>query len=1818
MDAMKAIQVALVGHGVASTRMVRAFRELSSVSGVRFQTTAVLEAAHRGSWLDREADQTLVLPEGVSAVDVEAVGKALSERSIGALNVSYDHSIPWRAWARLCEAQGWTFIGPSSQTLDRLLDPVELRRLAHEAGIATVPWSGCGVHGLEEAREHASRLGYPVLCRSSGSSLYGLGVAQNESELESAVRLAESVARRSGAPMIVERFLSGVRRLEVPVLSVPGQDRWALDVMDASLRRKDGSVMIEAPASALSSQNTERLRRCAEELARASGHQNLGTMVFLLQPKGGEITFLGYEPCCGGEHAAAEMLRGIDLTKAQIQAALGGEDFAPPPEPRGFAVVSHVKVHRDESGPLHVERFEPTAGAGIRADAAASTGDRLVSGTSVAELITWGAHRSEALNRMKRCLSETSLLIQNGESSVPVLTRILEESDPWLGPVDTDWLPLRLRAGGFRSRGRAAVALFEAAIEAYELEHDVQRQAFHASGKRGRPEAKPATPQTVELELDGHVYVFKVAALGVNRYAISTEQGTILTRIEHRREGEHRLIVGPSRHRVVTARSGFTHRIEVDGEPHRIHRDKSGLVRSTLPAVVSSLLVKEGDIVRTGDRIAVLEAMKTEMNLAAPFGGRVRRVMARANLQIAPGEPLVWIEPEARTQQHTSGAGPLDLSGWVTRSKTLTPLNLFERLMLGYDIDSGEVRDALRSYDVSSEPTAADMEHEIRILSIFLELVELGPMSDSVEDAPDGGLHLSRKEFLRSYLMDLSVEGEGLPSSYMPRIRAVLAPYGIDDLRVTPELLEALCRIHMAIQRRSEMEAAVVAILGRHAEHANIAAKTLDYRSLLDRLVVVTQAELPSVSETARSAQYRIFDGPLFERIRQEHMAQVDASVEVLTRGSSPEAMETIVGGPQSMSNQVLRGKYATDPVRRPILLEALTRRYYRSRNIQDLDVQVIDGEPVCRGTHGGAEGEGPQTILTWMGPRDRIPNIGHALRTRVGDSESVAIDLYVRRESDRFDPASLEQDIKQLDLPSQVHRVAAVIGPAPADPERRGTAPCMTLTRQEGILKLDARLMDFHPMVADRLEIDRLQNFELQRLDAPEDIHMFLGQGRAQPKDRRVFVYAEVRDLTPVRDDEGRVVAIPQLERVVAETLACLRRVRLGQGERERTDGNRLELFVWPVFNVNEDELLALATKLAPATVGLGLEEVRVVARFGSEGGTSTRKVLVLSNPSGLGVELDFQDPDRTPIPVLTPYQLKVLKLRIRGLMHPHELIRHLTPDASNAREDLPAGEFIEHDFDAQGDLVPVDRGPGENTSNIIVGLIRSFTSKYPEGMTRVAILGDPSRAMGSLAEPECRRIMSGLDLAERLGVPAEWYAVSAGAEISKDRGTENMDWIAAVLRRIITYTQDGHELNVVVCGINVGAQPYWNAEATMLMHTQGILVMCPGTAMVLTGKQALDYSGGVSAEDNLGIGGYERVMGPNGQAQYFAEDLIAAGKLLLHHYEHTYRAPGERYPRSRPTTDAKDRDVGTAPHGPTEGSHFETVGDVFSDATNPGRKRPFDIRKIMSAVVDSDSTPLERWRDMRDAETVVTWDAHIGGHPVALLGIESRPIRRLGFVPADGPSLWTPGTLFPQSSKKAARSINAASRNRPLVILANLTGFDGSPESLRMVQLEFGAEIGRAVVNFEGPIVFCVVSRFHGGAFVVFSNRLNDRMESVALEGTYASVIGGAPAAAVVFARELRTRVDNDPRVTELTEELRKATGAQKAWLTVRLQEVRGTVHSEQLGMLATEYDGIHNIERARDVRSVHRIIPASRLRPDIIEAIERGMSVDGRPTA
>jgi len=158
--------------------------------------------------------------------------------------------------------------------------------------------------------------------------------------------------------------------------------------------------------------------------------------------------------------------------------------------------------------------------------------------------------------------------------------------------------------------------------------------------------------------------------------------------------------------------------------------------------------------------------------------------------------------------------------------------------------------------------------------------------------------------------------------------------------------------------------------------------------------------------------------------------------------------------------------------------------------------------------------------------------------------------------------------------------------------------------------------------------------------------------------------------------------------------------------------------------------------------------------------------------------------------------------------------------------------------------------------------------------------------------------------------------------------------------------------------------------------------------------------------------------------------------------------------------------------------------------------------------------------------------------------------------------------------------------------------------------MQLEYGAEIGRAVVEFNGPIVFCVVARYHGGAYVVFSKALNENLVALAIEGSYASVIGGAPAAAVVFPREVDARTSDDGRVVAARAALDAAPQDQKPRLREQLARVSSSVKAEKQAELAREFDAIHSVARAKAVGSLDDVISASALRPRLIAAI-RGPS-------
>lgn len=1834
-------RIAIVNRGEAAVRLIHAVAELAEAIGDptdRPVTIALHTADEPQAMFVRLADEAVQIASddgGNPYLDYDAIVAGLKTARADAAWVGWGFVAEHADFADRCAQEGIAFIGPSGDVMRQLGDKIGAKRLAEANDVPVAPWSNGPVSDLAEVRTHAEVIGYPLMIKAAaGGGGRGIRMVEQEADLADAFERAAGEAERSfGDPTVfMERVVRGARHVEVQIVADTHGNAWALGVRDCSLQRRNQKVIEESTSSVLTDEQNQELGAAAVRLVKAAGYSNVGTVEFLYQPDEQSFSFLEVNTRLQVEHPVTELTTGLDLVKLQLQMAAGWELDGEPPVAFGHAVEARLNAEDPDRGftpaPGRIDLLRFPSGPGVRVDTGVAEGDVIPPDydSMIAKVIAWAPTRAEALGRLRRALGQTTVVIGAAATNKSFLLDILQRPEVADGTFDTRWLD-RLTADGMSPSADPEVALVAAAIDAWETEAANDRRALYASAGRGRPRADAPPERKLECRYRGETYALAVARVSPRQYIVTLD-GNAVHAIADRvgRVGMH-LWVGADRaaedghrYRITATVDGTDHIIEVDGVTHRVSRDDGGVLRAPSPALVVAVTVAVGDQVAKGAPLVVLESMKVETPVLAPFDAVVSEVAVSPNVQVDAAAPLVRLDPIAGAEPDVTPQGErVDFSGLAPakaadsnpRRELLDLLAAMRWQVLGFDPGTSGLRSStevaqaygdLRTAVVSDEEIVAA---ELAILNAFADIATLSRNRPSgAQSAVDAH---SPQEYFHRYLRSLDCEAEGLPESFRTRLTEALKHYGIGaDLDHTPELEQASAGLFIAQLRASDNRASVLALLAREAPAAGELSpdQHVEFRRTLDNIIEATQLRHPIVGNAARNYRYRSFDEPLIEAINNETVGEVRHQLDVLAddleHAERAEILDALAVSPQRLIRLIVDKDDDGAFRDRFSLVEVLTRRNYQIRELEEIRHGRFNERALLTTSYNRDDGR--RHVIAGLATAKEVGGVFKAMAAvaKKAPSEDItALDLYVQWGELAIGAdalgGTLLATLAPIELPPWVSRVS--VSGASVD----GAVHHFTFRPGPDGLLEDVAIRGLHPMVAQRLQIWRLQNFELSRLPSPEDTHLFSGTARSNARDRRLFAAAEIRRITPIRNDDGRLIGLPEFERVLASCLEGLRAAQATFPANATPVWNRVLLYVWPLVDLTMDEIAELSELLAPLTAGLELEDVRVQAKVRRSDGAIDEVLLKIADVAGAGVQVDLLPIPVTPLEPLDDYTRNVLSARRRGAPYPYELIPALTRDN---------GTFIEYDIAPDGGFEPVEREPGANTAGIVAGLVSTPTDRYPEGMRRVALLGDPTKSLGSISEAECRVILGAIDLAELIDAPIEWFAISAGAKVAMDSGTENMDWISRVLRRIIEVTQAGREINIVVTGINVGAQPYWNAEATMLAHTKGILVMTPESAMVLTGKQALDYSGGVSAEDNFGIGGYDRIMGPNGQAQYWAPDLAGACDVLFAHYDHCYVAPGERFPRVADTRDPRDRDAREALHD-VDGLDFDTVGDVWSDATNPGRKKPFDIRAVMHAVIDSDLEPLERWAAMRDAESVVALDAHLGGHPIALLGIESRPMPRFGLLPADGPDHWTAGTLFPLSSKKAARAISAASGSRPLVVLANLSGFDGSPESLRRLQLEYGAEIGRAVVNFDGPIVFCVISRYHGGAFVVFSGALNDNMQVLAVEGTHASVLGGAPAAAVVFAGEVRRRVADDARIVELRRRVRSAAPDERATLRGELAQLNDVVRSEKLGEVANEFDAVHSVERARDVGSVHAIIPAARIRPLLIEAVEAGMA-------
>ncbi len=1869
MSALREIRrLAIVNRGEAAMRCIRSVKSLRVLESSEIEVLVLYTDSDRDAPFVRHADIAVELRSTQGAVaaylDHELVLSTLRTWGVDAV---------WPGWGFLAEdpifverlsEEGVVFLGPSAQAMRALGDKITSKRLAEKAGVPVTPWSGAALQDEAEALEQAERIGFPVVLKAtSGGGGRGIRMLDSADDLPAAFRSAsaEALAAFGDGRLFCEKRVTGGRHVEVQIGADQHGNVIALGCRDCSVQRRHQKVIEEAPVPNLAPELRAELERAAAEMARSVSYVGVGTVEFLLS--GEDFYFLEVNPRLQVEHGITEEITGVDLVQIQLRIARGESIAGLRVEESGVAMEARVCAEDPDQGflptPGLIACFDLALGPRVRVDSGVTVGTTVSSDfdSLIAKVIATGDTREEARARLACALGDFELVVRGGASNKGYLVELLDSKAFREGCVDTAWLDrwsATRRAGGARDEEESRDAFVAAAILAYQRTRGEVRAIFYSDAAAlSRERIPPNEGQQIDLSHEGQSYRLMVYAIGAWRYRVHLDGRAVGAAM--REEGSHRarLIIDHRVRRIVYDSSELGLRLEVDGHPYRYGLQTAGHVRSGSPAMVVAIHVAEGAQVEAGQPLGLLEAMKMEIGFQAPVSGVVSEVLVRSGQQVAAGEVLLVIDPGTQEGQlvrprarvslpcqrdplallfRESADDPLaepDLEAANRADITSRRVAIdavreeIRRVLLGFDANPsrGESLVAFLEAPLPDDLSEsfrwelAEIRHELKTF-VDIEQIFIRAPRASVS----GELGPSNDARFRMYVRRIRAADAGMAEEFLDLMRSALSHFGISDVTPCDALDRAVLRLlsaQLGPRLRYRLVLGVIHRIGDLAKAGVAMEEDGELESALARIARMRPQVSDPVADAALEASFVIYLQPGIERRAELTSQRVNkwlaASETELTVPPAGVLLE-VAAAPRKVFERVGQWISGEDQARREIALAAHTqRRYaprvplgYRTATVQGTRVHCVEYPEV--GMVVAASASGDDILLV----ADHVCRAAKLLRERLPTTPLCAMEVVVApHEEVSFDAIHAELELLLGREGMGCRFTLGLLG------EEGGIDHVFkTFVPVSGGAVLRSEYCDLHPETAERIDLARYSNFDLERIPADEGIYSFYGRAKTVPSDERVLVLADARDRASSASHELEN-HLPVFERVFNCAARSLRTILQMRDARRRLQWNRIAIFVAPSVYLDRDAVEDIARKLAPATRHLGLEKVLVrvtlLDRERPETQPEVKEIEIIGSRDQM--EINTRVPDHEPLQPVREYERRVVTARRSRQMHPHEIVKMLTSGerslADSARERgnglPPAGTFEEYDLDPEHEgISPISvagRPYGENQAGIVFGLISTPTAKVPEGMRRVLVLSDPTMGMGALAAPECDRLVAAFDLAEGLQLPLEWVSVSSGARISMDSGTENLDATARVVRRIVTFTQAGGVANLIVAGINIGAQAYFDALATMLMHTKGVLIMTPRASMVLTGRRALEAAGSVSAEDEIAIGGYERIMGPNGEAQYYARNLAEAYRILYEHYRYSYIAPGEQSPRRFKSTDPRTRSICDHAVVADECFGFATVGEIFDDRSNPGRKRPFSMRSVMAALVDDDGGHLERWHGVVGGETAVVWDAHLGGMPVELIGIESHTVARDGYRPHDGPEAWHGGTLFPNSSKKVARAINAASGNRPVVILANLSGFDGSPESLRKLQLEYGAEIATAVVNFRGPILFNVVSRYHGGAYVVFSQELNPGLSATALTGSFASVIGGGPAASVVFAKEVRAQAAADPRVVEKQQSLRgHPTPEGREELDRLLREVR----LEKQAEVAAEFDRIHCVERARDVHSLSGIIKPERLRAELIAAL------------
>jgi 3-methylcrotonyl-CoA carboxylase alpha subunit len=667
-------KILIANRGEIACRVIKTARRLG------IKTVAVFSDADRLARHVALADEAAHIgpsPARDSYLVIDKIIKAAKRTGAQAIHPGYGFLSENAGFAEACADAGIVFVGPPAAAIRAMGSKSEAKKIMEKAGVALVP----GYHGDDQTPEllakEAERIGFPVLIKASaGGGGKGMRVVESAAKFIDALAGAKREAKASFADdhVLVEKYLTRPRHIEIQVFADTQGNCLHLFERDCSIQRRHQKVIEEAPAPAMDAKRREAMGSAAVAAAKAIGYVGAGTVEFIAD-QDGTFYFMEMNTRLQVEHPVTEMITGQDLVEWQLVVASGGRM---PLMQHQLGIDGHaveVRLYAEDparnflpsTGTLIHLRL-PEEGRHVRVDTGVREGDTVTPyyDPMIAKVIVHDRDRPSAMRRMATLMGETEVV---GLATNAQLLKALCSHPAFVGgEVDTGFIE-RHREELFAATGAADDRMFAVATLARLVEW---REAVEGLARSSGDPWSPWNRQDAFRLLDeGHDEVRwkdgerEVAVIAHRRrdggVRLDLPGGSLDAQVRRSDDGRLAIRLGDETFVATVVRrqlaDGVDYALFADGASRRLRLvdpldvtqyetagSDEASVRSPLPGKIIDLRVKAGDRVSKGQPLLVLEAMKMEHTLAAPTDGTVKSVRYAVGEQVAEGAELVEFE----------------------------------------------------------------------------------------------------------------------------------------------------------------------------------------------------------------------------------------------------------------------------------------------------------------------------------------------------------------------------------------------------------------------------------------------------------------------------------------------------------------------------------------------------------------------------------------------------------------------------------------------------------------------------------------------------------------------------------------------------------------------------------------------------------------------------------------------------------------------------------------------------------------------------------------------------------------------------------------------------------------------------------------------------------------------------------------------------------------------------------------------------------------------------------------------------------------------